>query len=139
MTRIIETEEQLLARLRQMDELLEQERGAIVNADTDSLEMLAAKKQELTNILATVPSELIDNVKNAPAEDHNSNRRNIVELVSSSRAKNSINGSMLTQAKNMTEKSIGILLSCTEKNPVELYDEEGRVADPARKREFGSA
>ena len=46
---------------------------------------------------------------------------------------------MLTQARNMTEKSIGILLNCTERNPVELYDEQGKVPDPNKKRVLGAA
>jgi len=122
-----------------MNELLEQERLAIVDADTDALELIAGKKQELTNILATVSAELMRSLKEATDQNISDVRKEILALASKSSAKNSINGSMLTQAKNMTEKSIGILLSCTERNPVEIYDEQGKVPDPAKKRELGAA
>lgn len=137
--RTIDNESQLLTRLRQMNELLEQERLAIVDADTDALELIAGKKQELTNILATVSAELMRSLKEATDQNISDVRKEILALASKSSAKNSINGSMLTQAKNMTEKSIGILLSCTERNPVEIYDEQGKVPDPAKKRELGAA
>jgi len=39
----------------------------------------------------------------------------------------------------MTEKSIAILLSCTERNPVEIYDEQGKMPDPNKKRALGAA
>lgn len=138
-TNRINDEAELLSRLRQMSELLEQERGAIVDANTDALEEIAGKKHRLTNILATVSPDLLAALGKTSDEPISAMRKEIEQLIAQSSAKNSINGSMLTQAKNMTEKSIGILLSCTERNPVELYDEQGRVPDPTKKRELGAA
>jgi len=137
--RTINNESQLLTRLQQMNELLEQERIAIVGANTDALELIASKKQKLTNILATVSSDLMRSLKNSTDNNVTDTRKEIIELIAKSSAKNSINGSMLTQARNMTEKSIGILRSCTEGSLVELYDEQGKVPDPAKKRELGAA
>lgn len=137
--RTIINEAQLLTRLRQMNDLLEQERIAIVGADTDALEMIATKKQELTGILAGVSADLIASLKGATEKNGSEVRKEVMDLISKSSARNSINGSMLTQAKNMTEKSIGILLSCTERNPVEIYDEQGKVPDLTKKRELGAA
>ena len=102
-------------------------------------EMIAEKKHELTNILATVPAEILRSLKESTSENGTESRRALMELITRSSAKNSINGSMLTQARNMTEKSIGILLSCTERNPVELYDEHGKLPDPSKKRVLGAA
>ncbi len=137
--RIIDNEKLLVTRLQQMIELLERERSAIVSADTDDLEMIAGKKQELTNILASVSPELMSALKRTEGEHPGGLIPEIRELIAQSSVKNSINGSMLTQARNMTEKSIGILLSCTDRHPVELYDEQGRVPDPAKKRALGAA
>ena len=102
------------------------------------LEIVATKKQELTGILATVSSELLDSLKNSDA-DNSTTKKEIIDLISTNSARNSINGSMLTQARNMTEKSIGILLSCTDRAPVEIYDEQGKVPDPGKKRALGAA
>ena len=135
----IDDESQLKTRLLQMNELLEQEKSAIVGADTDLLGRIAVKKQELTNILATVPSEMLRSLRESEKGHEAENRKELMELITRSSAKNSINGSMLTQARNMTEKSIGILLNCTERNPVELYDEQGKVPDPNKKRVLGAA
>lgn len=135
----IDDEMQLKTRLLQMNELLEQERSAIVGADTDLLGRIADKKQELTNILATVPSDILRSLKESVNDHKSENRQELMELIVRNSAKNSINGSMLTQARNMTEKSIGILLNCTERNPVELYDEQGKVPDPNKKRVLGAA
>ena len=135
----IDDEMQLKTRLLQMNELLEQERSAIVGADTDLLGRIADKKQELTNILATVPSDILGSLKESVNDHRSENREELMELIVRNSAKNSINGSMLTQARNMTEKSIGILLNCTERNPVELYDEQGKVPDPNKKRVLGAA
>ena len=135
----IDDEIQLKTRLLQMNELLEQERSAIVGADTDLLGRIADKKQELTNILATVPSDILRSLKESVNDHKSENRQELMELIVRNSAKNSINGSMLTQARNMTEKSIGILLNCTERNPVELYDEQGKVPDPNKKRVLGAA
>lgn len=135
----IDDESQLKTRLLQMNELLEQEKSAIVGADTDLLGRIAVKKQELTNILATVPSEMLRSLRESEQGHEAENRKELMELIARNSAKNSINGSMLTQARNMTEKSIGILLNCTERNPVELYDEQGKVPDPNKKRVLGAA
>lgn len=135
----IDDESQLKTRLLQMNELLEQEKSAIVGADTDLLGRIAVKKQELTNILATVPSEILRSLRESEKGHDAENRKELMELIARNSAKNSINGSMLTQARNMTEKSIGILLNCTERNPVELYDEQGKVPDPNKKRVLGAA
>ena len=135
----IDDESQLKTRLLQMNELLEQEKSAIVGADTDLLGRIAVKKQELTNILATVPSEMLRSLRESEKGHEAENRKELMELIARNSAKNSINGSMLTQARNMTEKSIGILLNCTERNPVELYDEQGKVPDPNKKRVLGAA
>ena len=135
----IDDESQLKTRLLQMNELLEQEKSAIVGADTDLLGRIAVKKQELTNILATVPSEMLRSLRESEKGHEAKNRKELMELIARNSAKNSINGSMLTQARNMTEKSIGILLNCTERNPVELYDEQGKVPDPNKKRVLGAA
>jgi flagellar biosynthesis/type III secretory pathway chaperone len=139
MMHTIVNENQLLTRLTQMSELLDQERNAIVNADTDMLEHIAVKKSELTNILASVSPALLNSLKSAAGDDVSDIQQQIKDLIAKSSARNSINGSMLTQARNMTEKSIGILLSCSEKNPVELYDEHGKVPDAAKKRALGAA
>lgn len=135
----IDDESQLKTRLLQMNELLEQEKSAIVGADTDLLGRIAVKKQELTNILATVPAEMLRSLRESEKGHEAENRKELMELIARNSAKNSINGSMLTQARNMTEKSIGILLNCTERNPVELYDEQGKVPDPNKKRVLGAA
>ena len=135
----IDDESQLKTRLLQMNELLGQEKSAIVGADTDLLGRIAVKKQELTNILATVPSEMLRSLRESEKGHEAENRKELLELIARNSAKNSINGSMLTQARNMTEKSIGILLNCTERNPVELYDEQGKVPDPNKKRVLGAA
>ncbi len=135
----IDDEVQLKTRLLQMNELLEQERSAIAGTDTDLLGRIAVKKQELTNILATVPSDILRSLKESVNDHRAENRMELMELIVKNSAKNSINGSMLTQARNMTEKSIGILLNCTERNPVELYDEQGKVPDPNKKRVLGAA
>ena len=90
-------------------------------------------------MLAAVTPELMHKLRQTESENDSGVLKEIRELITQSSVKNSINGSMLTQARNMTDKSIGILLSCTDKNPVELYDEQGRVPDPTKKRALGAA
>jgi len=137
--RTIDNETQLHTRLLQMTELLEQERNAIVSANTDLLETIATKKLRLTNILADVSPELLHSLSDSTDKNVSEVRDEIKKLIEKSSLDNSINGNMLTQARNMTEKSIGLLLSYTERNPVEIYDEQGKVPDPAKKRELGAA
>ena len=38
-----------------------------------------------------------------------------------------------------SEMCIRDRLNCTERNPVELYDEQGKVPDPNKKRVLGAA